>query len=236
MDMDNINHLIEKIGLTKGDIVSIIGSGGKTTLLRSLTKRMSERLKVAALTTTKIFYPRPEDYTKVFIGTYKLPIRIKRPGVYYFASEYTNGKLSGLSGDIFLSVKRIADIMIIEADGSAGKLLKGWAGHEPVIVRETTVTIGIIPITAIGQRINDETIHRLPLFLKLTDGKKGDVINRQHLIDIINHRDGLFRNAKGRLVLYISQADREADRIMAEDMIPEIREDINKIVIGSIHL
>jgi len=233
--MESINHLVESIGLTKGDVVSIIGSGGKTTLLRALTKDMSRDLKVAALTTTKILYPKPEDYREVFVGLQKPSIRLEKPGIYYFADEYSHGKLAGLSTELYLQVKRIADILLIEADGSAGKPLKGWADYEPVILPETTITIGIVPITAIGQRIDEETIHRLPLFLRLTDGKKGDPINKRHFIDIINHRDGLFKNAKGKCVLYISQADHESDRLLGEEMIPEIRKDIDKIIIGSIH-
>lgn len=234
--MNNINHIIENIGIAKGDIVSIIGSGGKTTLLRALSKTIAKDLRVAALTTTKILYPKQEDYTEVFVGIKESPVHIEKPGVYYFANEYSGDKLSGLSKELFWEVKRTTDIMIIEADGSAGKPIKGWAGYEPVIVDGTTVTIGIIPITAIGQNIDDETIHRLPLFLRLTGGKKGDVINRQHFIDIINQQEGLFRNAKGKSVLYISQADNEAARLQAEGMIPAIREDIDKIIIGSVHV
>jgi len=234
--MDYINDLIENIGIAKGDIVSIIGSGGKTTLLRALSKTMAKDLKVAALTTTKIFYPKREDYTEVFVGLKKTPFHIDKPGVYYFANEYSGDKLSGLSMELYSEIKRTTDIMIIEADGSAGKPLKGWEEYEPVIVDATTITIGIIPITAIGQRIDNDTIHRLPLFLKLIDGQRGEVINRQHLVDIINHRDGLFKYAEGKRVLYISQADHEAARLMAEDIIPEVKEDINKIMIGSIHL
>jgi len=230
--MDTINQLIENIDITKGDVVSIIGSGGKTTLLRALSKALAKDLRVAAATTTKIFYPNQEDLTRVMIGPKNIPMHIDKAGVYYFANEHLGGKLIGLGEELRHAAKRLTDIMVIEADGSAGKPLKGWADYEPVVVDETTITIGVIPITAIGQRMDDKTVHRLPIFLKLVDEQRGAVINWQHLIHVINHQDGLFKKAKGKRVLYISQAKDEKGVLMSEGIVSLVRTDISKIVIG----
>ena len=61
--------------------------------------------------------------------------------------------------------------VFLEADGSKQRPLKGWSSYEPVILKETTTTIGVLPISVIGQKIDETTIHRLPLFLELTDAQ-----------------------------------------------------------------
>ncbi|NRR74941.1 hypothetical protein HRD57_02125 [Tetragenococcus halophilus] len=62
--------------------------------------------------------------------------------------------------------------VFLEADGAKQRPLKAWADFEPVIVSETTTTIGIIPLCVLGQRTDETIIHRLPYYLKLVSVKK----------------------------------------------------------------
>ena len=57
--------------------------------------------------------------------------------------------------------------VIIEADGSKRKALKGWAQYEPVIVSGTDITIGLLSLETIGAKINSENIHRLDKFIDI---------------------------------------------------------------------
>ena len=73
-------------------------------------------------------------------------------------------KLCGFSGDLKKKALLATDIMLIEADGSAHKPVKAWKEDEPVIIQETTMTIGAAAFGRIGEAADGTTIHRLPLF------------------------------------------------------------------------
>ena len=50
------------LNLKKGDVISIVGAGGKTTLLNYLSHKYSIDNSVLMTTTTKIFTPLNYDY------------------------------------------------------------------------------------------------------------------------------------------------------------------------------
>ena len=72
--------------------------------------------------------------------------------------------------------------------------MKGWSSYEPVILKETTTTIGV-PISVIGQKIDETTIHRLPL-LELTDAQLQEPITETLLAQLIAHQKDCLKRAK----------------------------------------
>ena len=54
------------LGINKKDVISIVGAGGKTTMLFSLSKELKG--KVCLSTTTKIFMPIKSDYDYFYHG------------------------------------------------------------------------------------------------------------------------------------------------------------------------
>ena len=46
--------------------------------------------------------------------------------------------------------------------------LKGWNETEPVFVKRTDKTVGVMTIKSLGMKADEENVHRLELFLKIS--------------------------------------------------------------------
>jgi len=78
--------LSHDIGLKKKDIVSIVGAGGKTTLMFRLAQENKTHAKVLATTTTKIYVPPKETADMICIGENNIykPGTADKAGIYVF--------------------------------------------------------------------------------------------------------------------------------------------------------
>ena len=82
-----------------------------------------------------------------------------------------------------------------------------------MILKETTTTIGVLPISVIGQKIDETTIHRLPL-LELTDAQLQEPITETLLAQLIDHPKGLF---KERPTNFMFKSNPYAKRVRSSD-------------------
>ena len=198
----------EDLGIKPAEAIAIAGTGGKTTLMFSLAGELSKDRKVLATTTTKIMLPSENEYDRLYDdvealkreeGKFELGLVVAGGPV------NSEGKLTSMSDEDLLIILPFFDLMLIEADGSRRKKLKAWRSHEPVIPSFTSKTIGIIPITALGMKIDDEHIHNFDLFGEFLSGEKS--VTMEVLKRLILFKDGLFRNSTGERILVINQAD-----------------------------
>lgn len=191
--------MIEEI--KKGDVISITGAGGKTSLMFFLAKQLSKKGKVLLTTTTKIYIPSKEKYEKMYING--LIVEGKDKNIFVEGNSILEKKMTGLNYEEIEKRKEKYDYIIIEADGSKEKILKGWNKTEPCIPRITTITIGVINVKAIGKKIDEINIHRLELFCKLTGEKKGNVVKEETIVKYINNGD-LFKGSNLRKIIYLN--------------------------------
>jgi len=208
---------MKNLNLKKGDVVSIVGAGGKTTLLNYLSNKYSLDNSVLMTTTTKIYPPKNYDYiyhSINFLDTVSLPLK---NNLYVTAPKYKD-KLSSLPMEDLDTLVKYFDYTFIEADGSRMKPLKGWKGSEPVICAETTVTIGVIDLTQIGRAIDEDLVYEIELFCKLVEKKVGETITIDDYIKIILKKDGIFKNSKGRKIIFFSKVDLMTDFKIIEEI------------------
>lgn len=225
--------LMDCFALQPHEVISIIGSGGKTSLLRYLA-RSSAPEKILTATTTKMGYPQADDYDYFLADPIsELPARpgITMVGKVTKTPERT--KLSMSESPLFRQSFSAFDKVILEADGSKQLPLKGWADFEPVVLAETTLTIGIVPITSLGRLTDDQNIHRLPLYLKMVDAGVGEPIQITHLLQMIEHPKGLFAKAKGKKVLYLNHVDTPKQLELAEKLTRDLQNTVDKVIAGS---
>jgi len=256
---------------SKDEIISVIGSGGKTSLINYLANFFSYE-KVLISTTTKILLPEEEEYDVLWLNPYCQ----KEKKVMNFPQRRCNeeenskrdagrdkafygGNVEGVTGVIiagdevlmdgvpklqmpkraeFIQSFEQFDKVFLESDGSRGLPLKGWEDFEPVILPETTVTIGVIPISAIGKPATKEYIHRLPLWLKLVgEEKEAPLISKENIVQMIVNENGLWKKAKGDRILYFNQVDDERQLELAKKIIEllprECKRKMTKIIAGS---
>lgn len=231
--------LKDLVGLRKGDIVSIVGAGGKTTLMYSLAEELRCGSKVLVTTTTKIYMPEKEDYDFAIIGEGNRNEFDKGDGIYIHGKLVNDeNKIIGLSENILEREVPFFDYILIEADGSKKKPIKGWKDNEPVVVNRTTKTIGVISIEVIGQKINEDNVHRVEKFMDITNSKKNELITIEHLTSLIFHHKGLFKDSKGEKILFINKVEGLEATELAYKLLNFIRQKnenyIDKVLIGSL--
>jgi probable selenium-dependent hydroxylase accessory protein YqeC len=234
-------------------VLTVIGSGGKTSLIWHLTqhlrggcKNTDDRRKILVTPTTKMLVPPAADglYDSYCNGTPE-PARgewIAAPGVTLAGifNEET-GKLESLPPETLERIIPVYDLVLIEGDGSRGLPLKGWAAHEPAVPPFTTITVGMLPLWPLGMPVSETIVHRLPLFSLLSGAKEGDILKPEHLARVITgtpEARGLFTAARGRRVLFLNQVEDEAGLEQARELIsllPEgFRAGLGGIIAGSV--
>lgn len=233
--------LKELLDLKKECIVSIVGAGGKTSLMFNLAEELKEESKVLVTTTTKIFLPSKNQYDYMCLDKkdYGYYSQVNNKGIYIFGNSLNEaGKVIGLDSNTIETFSKSFNYTLIEADGSKMKPIKGWNINEPVICKKTNKTIGILDIKTINKRINDTNVHRLEEFLKLTNSTINEPINIQHLISLILHPNGLFKNALGEKILFINKIENADELLIANKLLESLLEKsnicFNKVILGSL--
>lgn len=143
-------------------IISVVGSGGKTSLIYKIAGDLKKKgKKVAITTTTKIFSNIREecvDFVSSDISEKNTKKLFLEKNVVVFG-EKCSDKLTSPKEDFFEYVTKYCDYLIIEADGSKRKPLKITKENEPVIIEKTELVIAVFGLSAIGKRAS-EVCHR----------------------------------------------------------------------------
>ena len=165
--MEQLSDLLQ---IPRG-LTAVIGSGGKTSLIRVLAEELSDKGNVLLLTTTKIW---PPDFCPVLTGASAETVReafLKERIVCAgepVAAETPEGlksKLTAPAAPIGV-LSREADYVLLEADGSKQRPLKAHLSHEPVIPPGAGTVIQVVGVSGIGRPVS-ESVHRPERFLEL---------------------------------------------------------------------
>lgn len=218
--------LTQLLELKTKDIISCVGSGGKTSLIYALANEL-RREKVLVTTTTKMFKPTYKD-VDYLLHKDEIKGYVYSNGITYLYEGINDANKAYCSEDTINSVINNFDFTIIESDGSKKKPLKAWQDGEPVLIKKTTKTVGIIPIQALGMEMKNENIHRFDLFENIFNLKKDRYVNATHLAKIIFHENGLFKDALGERILFINGIDGEKELEVAQKLLKEIVGENNK--------
>lgn len=143
-------------------VIVLIGAGGKTTTLQSLTEEINAQGKnVVGTTTTKVY---PLAFRKLWKNPLlPPPLESEYPCFWYAEEETENNKWIGPTVDIIdqaLSRTLKNSIWVIEGDGAHERKLKCWATHEPQIPFGSQVAILMIQGDLWGKILTGEEIHR----------------------------------------------------------------------------
>lgn len=155
-------QLYEKQGVCRG-VTAVIGSGGKTTLLRTLSRELPGT--VILTTTTHIL---PFEGVPLLTAPTAEEVRtaLARSRVLCLGTPATEGKLTAPSLP-FSVLAELADYVLTEADGSRQLPLKAHAPHEPVIPKEASRVLCVVGARGFDSPIR-EVVHRPEQFCALT--------------------------------------------------------------------
>ena len=191
----------EALGVQPG-VTSVIGSGGKTSLLAALARELSGT--VVLTTTTHIL---PFEGMPLLVSPTASDVRaaLSESRIICVGSrDEKNGKLVAPSLGID-ALATLAGYVIVEADGARRLPLKAHAPWEPVIPACSNRTILVFGASGIGNPVR-EKVHRPELFCELAGCAPDDLAtpelvaraaNTETLADValVNQADVAYESA-----------------------------------------
>ncbi len=237
------------LGLESREHLVIVGGGGKTTLLLTLTRELNrDGSRVVATTTTKVGHGQAVDAGRLILtdenGWLERLHRGLDSGKAVFLGRrlLPTGKVDGidpeLADELFLSGK--TDFLIVEGDGAAGRPLKAPDSGEPVVPGSATRVVAVAGLEALGQPMGSNLVFRMERFRKITGTAPGTRLSVRVVSMLFARPDGLYKGSpKGaRLTAFLNKLDLLADPQPAYDLALEILTSglpcLSEVVLGSL--
>jgi probable selenium-dependent hydroxylase accessory protein YqeC len=242
--------LIEALDLKSREVISLVGAGGKTTLMFRLGKELIQGGKrVITTTTTKILEPSPDETECLFVESNEAKLKEWVRG---HVPEYKHmtlarerlgaGKLKGISPALALDLWNLdsIDYLIIEADGAAGRPVKAPREGEPVIPSNTTLVVAMLGVDGAGKELNGENVFQPELISTMTGIPLGRPLTEEALSILLTHPQGIFKGTPSfsRVIVFLNKVDisegvQKAERI-AEKILEKKNRQIERVVLGQL--
>ena len=207
------------IGVGRGDVVALVGAGGKTSALRLLAAELSVGGgRVLATTTTAMLLREMAAVGPVLVledhGGQAAGLRdvsADRRWAAVARAELEGGKVAGLSP---AAVDRLwalgsADCLIVEADGSRGLPLKAFGPHEPQVPSVTTTLVLVGGLDALGAPLVEDRVHRADVLASTLQIPIGSVVTPRVMADAVRAQVVRLRQSRAgrRIVVLLNKAD-----------------------------
>lgn len=203
-------------------VTAIIGGGGKTTLMEVLAEEFSQKGSVILTTTTHI--RRPARYETLTDADEALvSAALSRSRVVCVGEAAEEGKLRAPRLSIE-TLARLADFVLVEADGAKGLPLKAHAAHEPVIPPCAQRVVAVVGIDGIGKPIG-AACHRRARYAQLAGVNEDSVVTPEIAARVLNAEGFGDR-------VYINKVESVAAYEAAQAMAKELS---CPVVAGSLH-
>ena len=184
--------LEESISLD-GNVISLVGGGGKTTVMYHLAE-YAQRLgkRTGVITTTKIFRPpvvcrTPED----------CQVRWEAGQYAVCGQDAPDGKLRAPTAQMLDYLLCEAEVLLVEADGAKGLPCKAPAEHEPVILPQTSVVLGVMGLDALGRSI-EENCFRPEQVSALLQRDRSHLLTPEDMAKLLLSPQGTRKHVGGR--------------------------------------
>ena len=162
-------------------IIAVVGSGGKTTLVKKLAAQYRREGKTVLVTTTTHMFI--EEDTLLTDDADAIRRALRETG-YVMAGIPEGTKFRALSKETFAAVCGCADVVLVEADGSKHMPLKYPNATEPVIPENTDQIIVVWGPHGLGKPAR-EVCHRLELVTAVLGIGEDNVMTREHVRELL---------------------------------------------------
>lgn len=228
-------YLYESLGINinEKNIISFVGGGGKTTSIYTLANELSSIGKRVLVTTTTHMH-MPKDYINFKGDINEIVNRFKTTNLITVGIKDRNDKIASIGEEIVITLIDLCDFLLIEADGSKMLPLKAPASHEPVILKNTTMIIGIAGIDSLNKSIKD-ICHRPEQVCDILGKNDFDKINEKDIATLLSSENGQKKdiencdNAEYRAI--INKVDNEELLYSAEKICKYLKEkDVQSVI------
>lgn len=196
--------------------VAFVGAGGKTTALFILARLFDRPVLVTTSTHLAASQVEQGDQHLVILqaddlaslDANKLP-----PVTVITGGGNEEGRLRGLDDAVLRSLSEFARQhglpLLVEADGARQRALKVPAEHEPAIPPFVDSVVVLAGLSALGQPLGDDHVHRPERFARLSGLKPGAIVDSPAIARVLAHPEGGLRNMPpgARRIALLNQAD-----------------------------
>ncbi|MFC1817344.1 selenium cofactor biosynthesis protein YqeC [Thermodesulfobacteriota bacterium] len=234
-----------------GGVVSLVGAGGKTSLMFRLARELSESGdSVLTTTTTKIFIPTKSQSKHVILSASSGDIipkakQLLKINQHLSAAKKkinTQSKLKGFSPDIIdeLWRSKLFQWILVEADGAQQKPLKAPGRYEPVIPACSHIVIGVVGLDCVNKPLGEKWVFRPEVFAEITKLNLGESIDEASVAESILREEGIMKGSPlaATRIVFLNQADisngLKIGRRIRDILIEQQSGQLNRIIIGNV--
>lgn len=173
--------------MRSGDIVAIVGGGGKTSSMFSIARQLAQRdkaIRILCTTTTKMLEPSVGDCSALILADqhseavkamddlFGTGTQVAMLAKGFLPHPGPKRKVAGIPPDWpqqFLN-QNICDVVLVEADGSRHLPFKApdHSRQEPVLPKGTAVVICVVGLDALGCVLCEDNVCRAKIVSKVS--------------------------------------------------------------------
>lgn len=199
---ESTESLTQLLDIQAGGLVSLVGAGGKTTTMYRICGELAEAGHSVVSTTTTAIQPPTRSQSPALL------VRDETESFWDAVPELLAGhghvttvgrrlraeKLAGLELAEVTTLRRLANVVVVEADGARHMAVKAPAGHEPAVHPDTTHFLSVAGLHALG-RPWAEVCHRPAIAAAITGAPPGGPVSVSALAALLGSDQG---GLKGR--------------------------------------
>jgi molybdenum cofactor cytidylyltransferase len=221
-------RLVDALGVKPGEVVALVGGGGKSTAMFRLAREVAEAGGCALTTTTTHIFGAQTTLapTRVLVAEVTrervaAALDAHRHALVVGLTDPTTKRAGGVSLELFSALRAwFPDACIVnEADGSRTRPFKAPAAHEPVIPPETTLVVPVVGADVFGKPLGDEHVHRPELVAALSGAPLGASVTPEIVARVLAHPEGGRKGVPpgARVVVLINKVESLSDRSPARE-------------------
>ena len=226
------------LGIKKREMIAVYGGGGKTTLLNRLARELAQAGgKIILTTTTRIFppqgipvviNPQPSEAWQQLER-----LLVYHPIVCLGGALLPKGKLAGMAPELLAELfkQKFSSHILVEADGSAQKPIKGYASYEPVIPPAASLLVPVVGLDALGARVDEQMVHRPELFSLQSGAEISEILEIENFMSCLDFmiRRGLKSAPLARVIPVINKVDLIADNLDLRAVAMALQEELGGV-------
>ncbi|MBW2231312.1 MAG: putative selenium-dependent hydroxylase accessory protein YqeC [Deltaproteobacteria bacterium] len=215
------DSLPSALGLDKtGELISIVGGGGKSALLFALGRTLHGRTLLT--TTTRIFtaqLARADRHCRCGPTELHAAIEAKDDSLLVIG-DIAGGNATGVPVSLPSRLLKHpgVDFVVVEADGSRMRPTKAPASHEPVVPAETTLLVVVAGIDALEEKLS-LACHRPELVSDITGLGPDQRLTPEHLARLLSDPRGGLKSAPtgGRSIVFLNKVETQSQEEQARE-------------------
>lgn len=238
-------RLNEAFEVVRGDVVAFIGAGGKTSALIGLGyELLDKQWRVLATTSSSIheeqlqLMPHAMRYDA---NPEQISLALSEHGFVFLYDSIQNGKVYGPAIEWTRQVLDTidSDILLIEADAAAGRLLKVPMQDEPRIPLEATLIVSLASLGVLDKPLDAEHVYNPQPIIDKYGFYEGGNVRSAWIAQILRDEEFGLRGIpeKARVVVFINQTPevgylRGRARMIARMVLKSSR--VHSVALGSV--